>query len=83
MFVARIEKKAGTGLNHAAELERFQQVPNGRQLLSEVAVKRIERVIIERKGDALIAQCLKNNDCVAEIMMGEAVGVVAEEHGAW
>ena len=58
----------------------LEPAPQGVGVLLPVGFERVEVMNVERQGDAAVAELGEDLDSVLEPVMGEAVGVVAEEH---
>ena len=81
MLAARVKQEAGPGLDHTAQVQTLQERANGIGSSWKVRRQGIERVIVQREGDAAIAELGENREGVFQAVVGEAVGVVADTHG--
>src|SRR5262249_10965313 len=80
MFVPRIENEPRPRLDDRAELQRCEQVAHMTEL--RAAMPGIERMVVDRDGHTAVTERSKDDQRVFQPVMGEAVGVVAQEHGA-
>ena len=80
MLAARIEQKTRPRLDDTAQPMFLQQSTNLGRALGQIGLERIENVMVQCQGDAAIAQIRDDRQGIFEPVMGEAVGVVAEEH---
>ena len=80
MFGVRIEQESGAGFDDAAKVVLLQRGGDLVELCVDSLVVRIECAVIERDRDALVANFGQQRDCVEQVVVGKAVGVVGEEH---
>src|SRR6185312_5303471 len=80
MLAPWIEQKTRAGFDDDAEMEFAESIAKEGKQASRVGIVRIERVIVQRQGDAAIAEVRQDSQGVVEPMMGETIGVVAETH---
>ena len=80
MLLAWVQQEAGSGFDDRAELMTLQGGGYLRELGGGSFLVRIECAVIQRDGDAAVADLGQQRDGVEEIVMSEAVGVVGEEH---
>jgi len=57
-----------------------QQPRDALHLRRQVGGERVEGVVVERQGDAAVAELGQDDEGVLQAVVGEAVGVVAKEH---
>ncbi len=81
MFSPGIEQKSRAGLDDAAKLQISQQAGDALALTVAISAERIERIMIKRDRDAIVAKLRQDEQRVIEPMMRETVGVVAKKHG--
>src|SRR5438132_5657466 len=82
MFAPAVEEETSPGFDDRTKIARLQNLAYIAQLHRQIGIKRIEGVIIERDGDALITEVGEDVERILQRMMRKAVGVVAEEHAA-
>ena len=80
VFASRIEQEASASFDHAAQAMLFERSADFLAALSQISLERIQRMKIERDGNAFVAKLRENGDRVLEAMMREAIRVVAQEH---
>src|SRR5262249_272086 len=80
VLLPRIEQESRSRLDHAAELQPFEQRADALRLTEPIRRERIERGVVQGDRDTLITQVGENEQGIVEAVMGEPVGVVAEEH---
>jgi hypothetical protein len=79
---SRIQQKTCAGLDHAFQAQPLELALQTFQIGRPVIGQRIERPVVERDGHAAVADFGQERNRVEWIVMGQAVGVVAEEHFA-
>ena len=77
MFLLRIEQIARAGLDDDAQLEFVEQLPEMDEI-GGLGRERIAMIVVQRQGDAAVAAFGDQFECVLELMMRPAVGVVTE-----
>src|SRR5262249_11680345 len=75
----RIEQKTGPCLHDAAQPVFFEQPPYRLDATRQLRLERIQDVKIQRERHAAVAELRQDRQRILEAVMGEAVGVVAEE----
>jgi hypothetical protein len=80
MLYAPIEQKPAARFDDAAKVVLSQRRLDLLELPLKSIIQRIERPMIERDRDALVANLGQNLNGVEQVVMGEAIGVVGEEH---
>jgi hypothetical protein len=59
----------------------FQFPANGRSAPEKIRSKRVEVVDVEGESNAPVTEICEDVDRILQTVVGETVGVVAEEHG--
>ena len=80
MLPARIEQEAGAGLDDRPHLQPRKSAAQPLDPLRPVRGIGRQRIVIDRDRHAPIADLGEQLDGVEQLVMGQAIGVVAEEH---
>src|SRR5688572_12171443 len=82
MLDVAVQQKASARLYDAAEIQPLQRISHASQVVLKASPVGRETMVIDRERDAPITEFRQQLDGVQRIVVGQAVGVVAEQHNA-
>jgi hypothetical protein len=80
MFAPRIQQKPRSRFDHTAQLQPFQLPAQRRHSFWQVRLERVQDVMVEGDPNGPVTKFREDFQSILQAMMGEAVGVIAEQH---